>query len=335
MKLKIAIIGSGFGQYGLLPAFRAVKNCEVVAICGEKRPQLIQYCEKIGFKNIYSDWQILLEKEKLDAVALAVTPRAQYEIAKAAIKKGLHVFAEKPLARNAREARELLSLAQKKKVTHAVDFMFPEIPEWEKAKKLLDKKALGALKHVSVNWDFLSYDVKNKIKGWKTDVSEGGGALSFYFSHGLYYLEYFAGKITEARAELTHSKESLNGAEVAADITLRFKGGITGLAHVCCNSREPTRHQVIFQCEKGDIVLENDGKVVDNFILKTLSDGKTKNIAVKKEKGREGEDERVKIVKKLAERFVDSCILGKQMAPSFKDGLRVQVLIEKIRNQSR
>ena len=53
--LKIAIIGSGFGQYGLLPAFRSIKNCDVVAICGRKRKQLVTYCKKVGLKNIYHD----------------------------------------------------------------------------------------------------------------------------------------------------------------------------------------------------------------------------------------------------------------------------------------
>lgn len=192
--LKIGIIGSGFGQYGLFPAFNSVKNCKVVAICGERRKQLVKYCESIGFKNIYADWRLLLKNEKLDAVALAVTPRAQYKIAKAAINKGLHVFAEKPLAANVRQARELLSLARKKKIVHGIDFIFPEIAEWKKTKELLDKRTFGKLEHISVNWDFLSYDIKNKISSWKTSVADGGGALSFYFSHGLYYLEHLAGK---------------------------------------------------------------------------------------------------------------------------------------------
>src|SRR3989344_1729877 len=125
--LKIAIIGTGFGQYGLLPAFRSVKNCKVVAICGEKRPQLIEYCKRTGFKNIYSDWQQLFKKEKLDAVAIAVPPRIQYQIAKAAIKRGLHVFAEKPFAVNVVQARELFFLARQKKIVNGVDFIFPEI----------------------------------------------------------------------------------------------------------------------------------------------------------------------------------------------------------------
>lgn len=113
--IKIGIVGSGFGLYGLLPAFNSTKGCKVVAICGEKTQRLLNYCKSIGLNKIYTDWQVMLDKQKLDAVALAVTPNAQYKIAKVAIEKGLHIFAEKPLAVTHREAKELLRLATKKK----------------------------------------------------------------------------------------------------------------------------------------------------------------------------------------------------------------------------
>lgn len=334
MKLKLAIIGSGFGQYGLLPAFNSVKNCKVAAICGRKREQLVNYCKSIGFENIYSDWRTLLKNEELDAVALAVTPTAQYRIAKTAINNGLHVFAEKPLAASSSRARELLEMAEKKKITHGVDFIFPEIAEWKKVKEMIDGEKFGKLKHISANWDFLSYDIKNKKSTWKTNIKDGGGALSFYFSHGLYYLEHFAGEILDVRSLFSYSNESLNGGEVGADILLKFRKGVTGYAHIYCNSRGLTRHQLIFQCDKGVIVLESPGPAVNGFDIKVFNGDGIKKLTVKKDRDRNNEEERVKIVRKLADRFVNACLRHKQMAPSFREGLRVQELIEKVRGVS-
>lgn len=329
--LKIGIIGSGFGLYGLLPAFNSIKNCKVVAICGKKSESLISYCESVGLERIYADWRLLLENKGLDAIAIAVTPNAQYQIAKVAIAKGLHVFAEKPLTVNVDQAKELLALAKKKKIIHGIDFIFPEIAEWEKVKELIDRETFGKLKYISVNWDFLSGDIKNKRSSWKTSVLEGGGALSFYFSHGLYYLEHFAGRITDIRSLLTYSPESINGGEVGAEMLLKFAGGITGHVHVSCNCRGLIRHQLIFQCEDGVIILENKNAVVDNFIIKTYSQIGTKRLVVNKDRDRKNEDERVKIVRKLAGKFVNSCIHHRQMRPSLREGLRVQELIERIR----
>jgi predicted dehydrogenase len=112
--LKVGIVGSGFGLYGQLPAFNSIKNCQVVSICGKSTPRLLNYCQSIGLKKIYSNWKLMLENEQLDAIAVAVTPDAQYKIVKAAINKGLHIFAEKPLAENFKHAKELTLLAQKK-----------------------------------------------------------------------------------------------------------------------------------------------------------------------------------------------------------------------------
>lgn len=312
--IRVGIIGSGFGVIGLKPAFEPLRGCRVVGVCTGRK-----------------DWRAFLERKDIDAVAIAVPPRAQYEIAKAAIAKGLHVFAEKPLAANLAQARELLALAKKKKITHGIDFIFPEIAEWKKVKELLDKKTFGALQHVSVNWDWQSGDIRYGRKTWRTNVSEGGGALSFYFSHGLYYLERFAGKISEAKAQFIYSSKSLNGGEVGFDMRMKFKSGATGNVLLSCNTPGVPRHKLVFECRRGTITLENKNGVVNNFHVTTRTRNKEKNVRVAKDRNVRGEDERVKIVRKLAKKFVGACIHKTQMTPSFADGVRVQELIEKIR----
>lgn len=332
--VKVGIIGSGFGLYGLLPAFKATDGCKITCICGEKNEELVNFCKSIGLKKIYTNWQKMLEVEKLDAIAIAVVPNAQYQIAKVSINKGLHIFAEKPLAATLKQAQELLQLAQKRKIKHTVDFLFPEIEEWVKVKQLIDKKRVGQLKHIYLNWDFLSDHIKNKIRSWKSDASVGGGALSFYFSHSLYYLEYFAGKILSFKSLLSYSKESLNGGEVGVDLLLKFNKRITGYTHLCCNTPGLNRHQLIFICENGTIILENEGSSWVNFVIKIYSEDKIEQIFVPKQKGTDNEDERVRIVKKLTARFIDAIIYNKKIIPSFHEGMRVQELIEKIRLNS-
>lgn len=333
--VKVGIIGSGFGLYGLLPAFNSTIGCKVVSICGKKTDRLVNYCQSIGLNKTYTSWQEMLEKEKLDAIAIAVIPSVQYKIAETAIKKGLHVFAEKPLATTYRQAKELLNLAKRKKIVNGVDFIFPEIAEWKKAKEIIDKGTLGKLEQINLNWDFLSYDIKNQVSSWKTNVVEGGGALSYYFSHSLYYLEYLAGEISSFKSILAYSKESLNGGETGLDLLLKFKNKITGSAHLCCNNPALNRHQLIFVFEKGTLVLENTNSVTENFYIKIYTDGKIKQLAVPKGKIIKGADERVKTIKKLTTRFIKSIIYEKEFTPGFKAGVRVQELIEQIRKQSK
>ena len=321
--IRIGIVGGGFGIIAHLPAFRSIPGCKVVALCGKPG-------KSIGNVNRYGSWRDMLKNEELDAIAIATPPRAQYEIAKAAIEKGLHVFADKPFTANLKQARELYALAKKKRIVHGIDFEFLEIPEWRKVKELIDRRAFGKLNHVSVSWDWLSGDMRKKAR-WKTSAKEGGGALSYYFSHGLNYLEHFAGEITDARGSFTYSPLSPGGAEVGVDLLLTFKNGATGNVHVSSNSPGFIRHQLIFFCERGVIVLGNRNAVVNGFTARTYGASGEKEIRMRKIPDRRGEDERVKMVRILTKRFVNACAGKGTMRPSFADGLRVQELIEKIR----
>ena len=329
--LNIGIIGSGFGLYGLLPAFYTLKNCQVVAVCATHPQRIKKYVYSRGLTNIYSNWRHMLAKEKLDVLAIAVTPKAQYEIAKVAIPKGIHIFAEKPLADTYNHAKHLYKLAKRYHITHAVDFIFPEIDTWREIKKLLDDEKYGKLTFVSVNWDFLSYDIQNQISSWKTDATQGGGALTFYFCHVLYYLEYFAGEIVDLKSNLVHSKKSVRGADVGADLLFRFSNNIRGSAHISCNTIGLNRHQLIFLCEKATIILENKNSFVRNFKIKIYTDSGKKSTIIKKGAQADNEKARVDLVKKIAKRFIRACRNKQQMKPSFVQGVRVAQLIESIR----
>jgi predicted dehydrogenase len=330
--VKIGIIGSGFGLYGLLPAFNSTPSCKVTSICGRKSDRLISYCKTIGLENIYTDWQRMLETENLDAVAIAVTPKAQYEIAKFAIKKGLHIFAEKPLSATHGQAKKLRSLASKNKIINAVDFIFPEIDQWKKVKEMIDKKTYGDLKEINVEWNFLSYDIKNNKTTWKSEISEGGGAVAFYFSHVLYYLEYFAGKISDLKGEIIYSKNKI---ETGVNMQIKFKNNITGLAQLSSNNPNMNFHKVILTFEKGKIILENHTGFVSGFTINIYKEGDPiKEIKSKSGNKNPNEDERVEVLRKVTKRFIDSIKNDKNFTPSFKEGERVQQLINEIRRQN-
>lgn len=333
MKLRIGVIGSGFGLYGLLPAFLSTKDCEVIALCGKQSERLTTYASNIGLTHLYTSWEEMLDKENLDAIAIAVIPSVQYYIAKKAIEKGLHVFAEKPLTANLSDARELQKLAEEKGVTTMVDFIFPEIDEWQKAKELIKDKKYGELKEIHVAWDFLSYDIKNGIIGWKTDIKQGGGALSFFGSHALYYVSFFAGEILKIKGVLGYFPGSKNGADTEADLDVLFQNGVAGKIHVSCNNRYLTKHDVTLICERGTLLLESTTGVTEHFSLSVTTDTSKNIIPVQKNTASlSGEDERVRVVKKLTTRFVEGAIRKTKVTPAFKDGLAVQELIEKVRN---
>jgi predicted dehydrogenase len=334
MNTKVAIVGSGFGMYGLLPAFSRIKECKVVSICGKNSEMMLNNCKKLGL-NRYTDWREMLQKEKPDAVAIAVIPSHQYEIAIYALENGMAVFAEKPLTTSFDTSLELNKLAKKKRLPNMLDFLFPEIPEWHAAKKAIENGLIGEILKVNVDWTFLSYDLMNHIKSWKTDVKQGGGALSFYFSHVFYYLEYFLGRIKNIECNFSSSEKSLNKGETGTDMTISFENGCVGNAHMDISNTDQQKDKVEFHAEGKTMILQNfNSNFVDNFeLILNTSKGieKIKPDMLLDSSYDESEDPRVKVIKPIAERFINWCNTGNTAKPDFEDGLRVQELIKMAR----
>lgn len=116
--LKAAVIGNtGAGDYGhgLDVVFNNLPNVRVVAVADKNEAGREKAKQRIGAERAYADYREMLSKEKPNLVSVA--PRwteEHYDMIKAALDGGAHVFAEKPFTMTLRESDELLALAEKK-----------------------------------------------------------------------------------------------------------------------------------------------------------------------------------------------------------------------------
>ena len=102
-----------------------------------------------------------MEHADVDAVAIATPPRLQPAIAVHALERGKPVFVEKPLAADLDSAAAMLRQSAGGPPA-MIDFGFPEIPPWRKAKALIDEGAIGALRHVVVTWNVENYATRTR-----------------------------------------------------------------------------------------------------------------------------------------------------------------------------
>lgn len=327
--VKVGIIGSGFGTYGLLPAFSQLPDCQVVALTAAATPRVQAAVEQYHVGQLFSDWQQMLTSCDLDAVATAITPAAQAEVGTAVLTAGKDWWAEKPLAATLSAARHLSQLANQHAAITAVDFIFPEIPVWQRARTLVTSGALGDIQQIEASWDFLSYDLKHGLSTWKTNTDQGGGAVAFFFSHVLYYLEWLLGPMEIHHSRLHYSPLSRNGGETGADIQVTFAQGAKGTAHINCAHPTSTTHRVTLIGSKGQLELLNTRDVVSSFELHTNVPS-APTIPDQQPSKSQPEDERVAIVASLAKRFIAACQTRQPLTPSVIDGLRVQEHITQI-----
>lgn len=113
-KLHIAGIGVG-GQGG-----RDIQNLaeeNIVALCDVDHDYAAKTFERFPDARRYKDYREMLEKEKgIDAVLIGTPDHTHAVIAAAAMRAGKHVFSEKPLTHDIREARALARIARETKV---------------------------------------------------------------------------------------------------------------------------------------------------------------------------------------------------------------------------
>lgn len=327
--VRLAVVGSGFGLYGLLPAFQQIPGCVITGISGRSSERMVDYCRETSVPRIYQDWHGLIEESKPDAIAVAVVPKYQPEVIMYALQRGISVFAEKPLAIGVEQAEQLLACARKSGLPNMVDFIFPEIPEWREVKRLLKENAIGQVTHVTVNWSFLSHHIKNRLDTWKSNPEEGGGALAYYFSHVFHNLEFFLGRIQTLHCHLNYSPLSLGKGETVVSMVVRWESGCTGNIVLNCGSVGLNKHVWEFQGQEGDLVLQNMRRSISNGfeLVRHESNGERIVIAPAKPIPLSTEDERVRLVKSLGERFIAWHLGGEHSKPDFEDAVRVQQLI--------
>src|SRR5208282_5879774 len=194
-KLKVAVIGAGFGQQVHVPVFQHLPDCEVVAMGSSNLQKASAVAQKLGLARAYGSWRELLDKEEVDILSIATLPGLQYEIAKAALQKSVAVFCEKPLTLTKAQSQDLVTLGKTQGVPQMVDFEFAEIPVWRECLHHLQKGAVGTLERLEVVWSVQTYANRHRTTSWKTNPAKGGGPLFAFASHTLFYLEWFAGPI--------------------------------------------------------------------------------------------------------------------------------------------
>lgn len=337
-KIAIGFVGDGFGRYGLMPAFRRDQRCHLVAVCTGSKETAAKISSDQKIPYAFSDFSEMLAQVPMNAIAIATPPRVQEVIARAALDAGVAVFAEKPLACNLTAAKTLLAHAEASAVANAVDFMFPELETWRRARDLLQTGAVGRVRHAMLDWRTESYDNARRRSFWKADPEFGGGALSHFGSHAFHNLEWFLGPITRLVGQLSVAPDLSVPGDTLATIAVTFRSGATGSLSISTAALHGSGHRIEIYGESGTLVLAND--TLDPILGFQFSYGARDGIGLEiiaKEAPDQleiGEDHRVAPVSRLVQRFIDAVSGGPPVRPSFADGVRAQVLIDAVRESN-
>ncbi|NLU43134.1 MAG: Gfo/Idh/MocA family oxidoreductase, partial [Firmicutes bacterium] len=121
-KLRVGIVGVGGIANGKhMPALAKIPEVEMVAFCDLVKERAEKGAQKFGTPDAFvcTDYRELVERDDIDIVHVCATNDAHSFVTVAALEAGKHVMCEKPMAKTAAEARQMVAAAKKsgKKLT--------------------------------------------------------------------------------------------------------------------------------------------------------------------------------------------------------------------------
>ncbi len=223
--LKFGVIGYGYWGPNIVRNLRSLEGCQVVGICDQSPAARKRIQSANHGIPVYSDYNELVNSPGVDAIAVITPVWTHYELTKATLENGKHVFVEKPFASNAAQAEELINLAERKNLQIMVDHTFLFTGAVRKIKSLLAEGTLGKLYYYDstrVNLGLFQHDC-NVI--W--DLAP----------HDLSIMNYLLHK--DAEAISATGQAHLNGHEDIAFLTAYFPDNV--IAHINVNWISPVK----------------------------------------------------------------------------------------------
>jgi len=171
--IHIGVIGYGYWGPNIVRNFRGVEGCKVTAVCDRSPAALKRARQTYPDLRVSESAAELLTSTRIDAVAIVTPVHTHFELAKAALENGKHVFIEKPFTSTAQQAEELIELAERKRLKIMVDHTFLFTGAVRKIRELIEEGVLGDLYYydstrvnlglfqhdVSVVWDLAPHDL--------------------------------------------------------------------------------------------------------------------------------------------------------------------------------
>ena len=259
-KLHLGVIGLGNMGSEHCRMVVSGKAPEIELCCvADLRQERREWAEKTLPENVkvYASGQELIDAADCDAVIIAVPHYDHPVLAEAALKRGLHVLCEKPVAVYTAQVPPVLAAAKESGKTFALMFNQRTNCVYRKMKEILDSGDLGEMKRMS--WtitDWYRSQAYYDSGSWRaTWDGEGGGVLLNQCPHQLDLLQWICGLPVKVRAFAHEGK--WHDIEVEDDVTayLEFANGATGV-FIASTGDLPGTNRLEITCDQGKMICE-------------------------------------------------------------------------------
>lgn len=191
--INIGLVGCGRVSASHIKAINALQDdLQLVAVCDNKIDAAKDVAAKYKSCGAYDDVNVMIAKEKLDAIIIATPNGSHYELAKLILKAKINVICEKPLALSYQDGQEMVETARKNGVRLFLIYQNRYNETCVQVRRAFEQNRFGRIYSMVANifWTRSNdYYAKSKWHG-KKDVD--GGAIFTQASHYLDLMQWFA-----------------------------------------------------------------------------------------------------------------------------------------------
>ncbi len=192
---------------------------------------------KYQIPHAFTDYRELLANGNVDALVVATPDDLHYQIAMDALDLDLHILCEKPMALNARQAREMYDKAEARGVKHMVLFTWRWQPHFRYLKRLIEAGYIG--QSFNADFYFLGNFAIDPVYRWRADGNRSNGVVSDLGAHMIDFACWYIGRIVKVNAHLATFVDvpgvdnmPIKPTNDSASVLLQFDNGAQGVIRV-------------------------------------------------------------------------------------------------------
>jgi predicted dehydrogenase len=223
--IRVGVIGYGYWGPNIVRNFHGQEHSRVVMVCDKSANSIRRVRQSYPDMYVTGDADEILKATDIDAVAIVTPVCTHFDLAKAALENGKHIFVEKPFTCTSLQAEILIELAERKNLKIMVDHTFLFTGAVKRMRQLIDDGVLGDLYYYDstrVNLGLFQHDV-NVI--W--DLAP----------HDLSIMDYLIAE--KPQAVVATGERHLNGVADIGFLTVYYPKNIIG--HVNVNWLSPVK----------------------------------------------------------------------------------------------
>lgn len=245
---KIAIMGTGNIAATMAKTIKKMKDVKCYAVASRDLERAENFAKEHGVKKAYGSYEEMVQDKKIDLIYIATPHSEHYANMKLCIENGQAVLCEKAFTANAKQAEEVLKMAQEKNVFVAEAIWTRYMPMVETIKGVLSSGVIGEITMMTCNLGYPLSHVKRM-----TEPELAGGAL---LDLGVYPINFACMMFgTDIKSVTSACTRLPSGVDATDSITFTYQDGKQAL--LAANMLAMTDRKGIFYGSNGYIEVEN------------------------------------------------------------------------------